>query len=97
MNYCGFMNSVVCLEYLGCMSPTLNFEVGQINRLPIIELDGNEKIRSEVVSEKLIQLEMINAAKDLGILPVYPYLLAPWRQNILRRLRAPQGILAVCD
>ncbi|MEK9652792.1 MAG: BREX-1 system adenine-specific DNA-methyltransferase PglX [Betaproteobacteria bacterium] len=56
MNYCGFMNSIVCLEYLGCMSPTLNFEVGQINKLPIIELDGNAKNRSKVVSETLIHI-----------------------------------------
>ncbi len=34
--YAGFLNSYVCRKILGALSPTLNFEVGHINSLPIL-------------------------------------------------------------
>ena len=54
------MNSKACLEFLGCMSPTLNFEVGQINNLPIIELSEVLGSRSENVSEAVINFSKLD-------------------------------------
>lgn len=56
MNYLGFMNSAVCFRILECMSPTLNFEVGQINNLPIRALTTDKLQRSITVSEELISI-----------------------------------------
>ncbi len=38
----GFLNSVVAQKYLNVISPTLNFEVDHIKRLPVIETSNNK-------------------------------------------------------
>ena len=43
----GFLNSNICLEYLKVFSPTLNFEVGHINKLPLV-VKKEEEIRKLV-------------------------------------------------
>ncbi len=46
-----FLNSSVCQYYLSAMSPTLNYETGQISNLPIIEFDShglNEKVEKSI-------------------------------------------------
>ena len=50
-----FLNSSVCQYYLSAMSPTLNYETGQISNLPIIEFDSqglNGKIEKSVSDVK---------------------------------------------
>ena len=49
----GFLNSSVTQHYLNAMSPTLNYETGQIEQLPLIE-NNNNKINQLVESEVLI-------------------------------------------
>lgn len=44
----GFLNSNICLEYLKVFSPTLNFEVGHINKLPLVI--SNEDDIAKIVS-----------------------------------------------
>ncbi|ERP93286.1 hypothetical protein Q666_09775 [Marinobacter sp. ES-1] len=56
MKILGFMNSIVCFKILECMSPTLNFEVGQINNLPIRDLTAKAKSASEETAEAAISL-----------------------------------------
>lgn len=47
----GFLNSVVSQHYLRAMSPTLNYETGQISNLPIV-LDDSNSVK-EIVSENI--------------------------------------------
>ena len=49
----GFLNSSVTQHYLNAMSPTLNYETGQIEQLPLIE-NNNYRIDQLVESEVLI-------------------------------------------
>ena len=44
----GFLNSIVCREYLKLLSPTINFNVGSIALLPIIQEDNMKKIENIV-------------------------------------------------
>ena len=53
----GFLNSVVSREYLKLLSPTINFNVGSIALLPIINSDSSELIK------KLVK-ENVCLAKD---------------------------------
>ena len=48
-----FLNSNVCQFYLSAMSPTLNYETGQISNLPIIQCD-NQMI-SEIVTSSILE------------------------------------------
>ena len=50
-----FLNSSVCRYYLSAMSPTLNYETGQISNLPIIKFDSqnlNGKVEKSVSDVK---------------------------------------------
>ena len=49
----GFLNSSVTQHYLNAMSPTLNYETGQIEQLPLID-NNNDRINQLVESEVLI-------------------------------------------
>lgn len=49
-----FLNSNVCQFYLNAMSPTLNYETGQISNLPIIQCE-NDKV-SEKVSKSILNV-----------------------------------------
>ena len=42
--FLGFLNSSVSLSYLDIISPTLNFNAGEIGKLPILEIKGNSEI-----------------------------------------------------
>jgi len=57
----GFLNSNVCLEYLKVFSPTLNFEVGHINKLPLI-LEDTKYVTTLV--ENCIELTRIDWNKQ---------------------------------
>lgn len=47
----GFLNSNVSQHYLRAMSPTLNYETGQISNLPIV-LDDLNSVK-EIVAENI--------------------------------------------
>ncbi len=42
--FLGFLNTSVSLSYLDIISPTLNFNAGEIGKLPILEIKGNSEI-----------------------------------------------------
>ena len=42
--FLGFLNSSVSLSYLDIISPTLNFNAGEIGKLPILEIKENSEI-----------------------------------------------------
>lgn len=44
----GFLNTNVTMAILSCLSPTLNYEVGQMCQLPIIFSDNKEQIKKKV-------------------------------------------------
>lgn len=53
MYYLGFLNSVVCAALLESTSPTLNYEIGQIRSLPIIEADASRECVVRYVVENV--------------------------------------------
>jgi hypothetical protein len=57
----GFLNSKISLEYLKVFSPTLNFEVGHINNLPLA-LRKSETV--ELIVDKCINLSLIEWDKN---------------------------------
>ncbi len=52
--YLGFVNSCVSLEILGMFNPTLNFQAGDIGRLPMVK-DITEKEKVEKLVEQNIK------------------------------------------
>lgn len=50
-NLIGFLNSNVSLEILNCLSPTLNYEVGHICSIPVLEF--NDSNINKIVNENI--------------------------------------------
>ena len=57
MQILAFLNSSVCQFYLNAMSPTLNFETGQISNLPMKKTISDD-------AKKLAKKSIENAKKD---------------------------------
>ncbi len=93
--YSGLLNSYVCRAILGALSPTLNFEVGHINSLPILSsvLDSTNSQINEVVAE-LTKLERLDwdsfeSSWDFTNLPLLnPYYLQTSLEATYQKLRA---------
>lgn len=64
----GFLNSKISLEYLKVLSPTLNFEVGQINKLPIAlkETTAVELIVKECITTSKLDWDKSEASWDFN-------------------------------
>jgi type II restriction/modification system DNA methylase subunit YeeA len=52
---CAFLNSKLAFEMLKVLAPTINFQVGDIKRLPIILVDNNKKETVNELADKIIQ------------------------------------------
>lgn len=73
--FAGFLNSTVCHGILSSISPTINFEVGQINSLPIIKFDDTTASSIELLVGRLINLQRYDwnsheTAWDFSCLPL---------------------------
>src|SRR5699024_10573790 len=49
-----FLNSCVCRKLLEALSPTMNFEAGQIQKLPLIENEESISTVAEIVEECIL-------------------------------------------
>ncbi len=52
----GFLNSTICSQLLGVLSPTLNFSVGDVARLPILFGDAEEVESVQHAVEGLVEI-----------------------------------------
>lgn len=51
-----FLNSVVATYYLKALSPTLNFEAGDVGKLPVLPLDVSSKNNVVIATKKIWEL-----------------------------------------
>jgi hypothetical protein len=54
LRFLGYLNSVVCAEYIACINPTLSVQSNEIKRLPFVE--SPQVVRVEAVVEELVAL-----------------------------------------
>ena len=54
LRFLGYLNSVVCAEYIACINPTLSVQSNEIKRLPFVE--SPQVVRVESVVEELVGL-----------------------------------------
>ena len=57
LRFLGYLNSVVCSEYIACINPTLSVQSNEIKRLPFVESPQVDRV--EAVVEELVALGRI--------------------------------------
>jgi hypothetical protein len=54
LRFLGYLNSVVCAQYIACINPTLSVQSNEIKRLPFVA--SPEMVRVETVVEELVAI-----------------------------------------
>ncbi|MBF9015174.1 BREX-1 system adenine-specific DNA-methyltransferase PglX [Oceanispirochaeta sp. M1] len=106
LRFLGYMNSVVCAEYIACINPTLSVQSNEIKRLPFVEslqINQGEVIVKDLVEIGRVDWDFSETSWDFTSLPLlnpdyhqpslkatYQKLHAHWREMTLEMQRLEQ-------
>ena len=64
-----FLNSKVSAEMLRVLSPSVGFEIGQIQQLPVCDVSGVERLAREAVAIEKVDWDSVETSWDFQLLP----------------------------